>query len=234
MGVLLRLHAVEYTITYDYRDKDIADKKLYPQNAETYTIEQTVTLNPITKNGMFGKTFLEWRCDLDKDGVAEKITEIPAGTTGNLTVYAYWNYPVIYTVNDEEGNAVEEYSGTINVPEDSFGETYKPKTVEKAGYEFDGWYQNPKDFGSPSKRTETLSQAKNWKLYGVLKYVEKPVYVYVQPTYKGAPLTKNDAKAVAALARLGFTEGFNAGGQVRHPRQADDREDRRCRHGRRD
>lgn len=24
---------VEYTITYDYRDKDIADKKLYPQNA---------------------------------------------------------------------------------------------------------------------------------------------------------------------------------------------------------
>ncbi len=204
---------VEYTITYDYRDKDIADKKLYPQNAETYTIEQTVTLNPITKNGMFGKTFLEWRCDLDKDGVAEKITEIPAGTTGNLTVYAYWNYPVIYTVNDEEGNAVEEYSGTINVPEDSFGETYKPKTVEKAGYEFDGWYQNPKDFGSPSKRTETLSQAKNWKLYGVLKYVEKPVYVYVQPTYKGAPLTKNDAKAVAALARLGFTEGFNAGGK---------------------
>ena len=112
---------VEYTITYDYRDKDIQEKKLYPENAETYTIEDTVVLNPITKNGMFGKTFLEWRCDLNKDGVAEKITEIPAGTTGNLTVYAYWNYPVSYTVYDEDGNEVEAYCETINVPEDSFG-----------------------------------------------------------------------------------------------------------------
>ena len=204
---------VEYTITYDYRDKDIQEKKLYPENAETYTIEDTVVLNPITKNGMFGKTFLEWRCDLNKDGVAEKITEIPAGTTGNLTVYAYWNYPVSYTVYDEDGNEVEAYCETINVPEDDFGETYKPKSVEKDGYEFDGWYQNPKNFGNPNKRTETLDNAKNWKLYGKLKYVEKPVYVYVQPTYKGIALTKSDAKAVAALARLGFTEGFNAGGK---------------------
>ncbi|MBS5576164.1 MAG: InlB B-repeat-containing protein [Firmicutes bacterium] len=204
---------VEYTITYDYRDKDIADKNLYPENAETYTIEDTVTLNPITNKGMFGKTFLEWRCDLDKDGVAEKITEIPVGTTGNLTVYAYWNYPVSYTVYDEDGNEVEAYCETINVPEDSFGANLKPKSVEKDGYEFDGWYQNPKNFGNPSKRTETLDNAKNWKLYGELKYVEKPVYVYVQPTYKDSPLTKSDAKAVAALARLGFTEGFNAGGK---------------------
>lgn len=204
---------VEYTITYDYRDKDIQEKKLYPENAETYTIEDTVVLNPITKNGMFGKTFLEWRCDLNKDGVAEKITEIPAGTTGNLTVYAYWNYPVSYTVYDEDGNEVEAYCETINVPEDSFGANRKPKSVEKDGYEFDGWYQNPKNFGNPNKRTETLDNAKNWKLYGELKYVEKPVYVYVQPTYKGIALTKSDAKAVAALARLGFTEGFNAGGK---------------------
>ena len=204
---------VEYTITYDYRDKDIQEKKLYPENAETYTIEDTVVLNPITKNGMFGKTFLEWRCDLNKDGVAEKITEIPVGTTGNLTVYAYWNYPVSYTVYDEDGNEVEAYCETINVPEDSFGANLKPKSVEKDGYEFDGWYQNPKNFGNPNKRTETLDNAKNWKLYGELKYVEKPVYVYVQPTYKGIALTKSDAKAVAALARLGFTEGFNAGGK---------------------
>lgn len=204
---------VEYTITYDYRDKDIQNKKLYPENAETYTIEDTVVLNPITKNGMFGKTFLEWRCDLNKDGVAEKITEIPDGTTGNLTVYAYWNYPVSYTVYDEDGNEVEAYCETINVPEDSFGANLKPKSVEKDGYEFDGWYQNPKNFGNPNKRTETLDNAKNWKLYGELKYVEKPVYVYVQPTYKGIALTKSDAKAVAALARLGFTEGFNAGGK---------------------
>ena len=204
---------VEYTITYDYRDKDIADKNLYPENAETYTIEDTVTLNPITNKGMFGKTFLEWRCDLNKDGVAEKITEIPAGTTGNLTVYAYWNYPVSYTVYDEDGNEVEAYCETINVPEDSFGANLKPKSVEKDGYEFDGWYQNPKNFGNPNKRTETLDNAKNWKLYGKLKYLEKPVYVYVQPTYKGIALTKSDAKAVAALARLGFTEGFNAGGK---------------------
>ena len=203
---------VEYTITYDYRDKDIQNKNLYPENAETYTIEDTVTLNPITNKGMFGKTFLEWRCDLDGSG-EKAIAKIPAGTTGDLTVKAYWNHPVTYTVYDEDGNEVEAYCKTINVPEDDFGANLKPKSVEKDGYEFDGWYQNPKNFGNPNKRTETLDNAKNWKLYGKLKYVEKPVYVYVQPTYKGIALTKSDAKAVAALARLGFTEGFNAGGK---------------------
>ena len=206
---------VEYTITYDYRDKDIKEKKLYPQNAEKYTIEQAVTLNPITKNGMFGKTFLEWRCDLNKDGVAEKITEIPAGTTGDLTVKAYWNYPVNYTVYDEAGAKVADLCKTDTISEDKLEAGYELTVPARDGYAFDGWYQSEKDLKEGGKTISKLTgKAKNWKLYGVLKYVEKPVYVYVQPTYKGAPLTKNDAKAVAALERLGFENGgFNKGGK---------------------
>ena len=184
---------VEYTITYDYRDKDIAEKKLYPENAETYTIEDTVTLNHITNKGMFGKTFLEWRCDLDKDGVAEKITEIPAGTTGNLTVYAYWNYPVSYTVYDENDQKVDELSVTEWYNEDDFAD-YSLRSGEKTGHDFDGWYQTTKDFGNTNKRVTKLNMAKKWELVG--KLTRKEYTVTASLFLNGSEEATKDARGV--------------------------------------
>lgn len=134
-----------YTITYEYNDKDIKNKKqLQPKNPNSYTIEDAITLKPIEAAGEHGKQFVKWRCDLNKDGVAETITEIPKGTTGNLTISAHWNYPVNYTVFDKNGDKIDRLSNTEYVFEDVLRseEGYKLTALTQDGYTFDGWYDN--------------------------------------------------------------------------------------------
>ena len=178
-----------YTITYEYNDKDIKNKpNLQPTNPKTYTIEDTVTLNPITANGEFGKQFVEWRCDLDKDTVAEKITVIPKGTTGNLIISAHWKYPVNYTVFDANGDKIDSLSKTEYVFEDVLRseEGYKLTALTKDGYTFDGWYQDDDDLGKTEKLIEdqTLKTAKKWELYG--KLTPNEYTVTFDPNAEGA------------------------------------------------
>lgn len=159
-----------YTITYEYNDKDIKNKKeLQPKNPNSYTIEDAITLNDITAAGEHGKQFVEWRCDLNKDGVAETITEIPKGTTGNLTISAHWNYPVNYTVFDKNGDKIDSLSKTEYVFEDVLNskDGYKLTALTKDGYTFDGWYQDDADLGKTEKliKDQTLKGAKKWELY---------------------------------------------------------------------
>ena len=137
-----RYDAIEYTITYDYRDKDIAGKAdLQPQNPTSYTIESdTIILNSITAKGEFGKTFLEWR---DVDG--KKIEKIEKGTTGNLTIYAYWNYPVNYTVLDKDDKPIDEFGATEYFAEGESEKYTLRAAPTKDGYTFDGWYQDAGD-----------------------------------------------------------------------------------------
>ena len=178
--------AETYAITYDYRDKDIRDKAhLQPTNPKTYTVEDTVTLNPITAKGTFGKTFLEWRWDTNGDGVADTaLTEIPKGTTGNLTIYAYWNIPVNYTVYDENGQRVDELCGTDYVAEGTFAK-YDVRTCTKTGYDFDGWYEFKKDIGDEGLRLSKLSEGKEkWELHG--KLTPKEYTVTFNPNAEGA------------------------------------------------
>ena len=165
--------AETYTITYEYNDKDINNKtELQPKNPNSYTIEDAITLNDITAAGEHGKQFVEWRCDLNKDGVAETITEIPKGTTGNLTISAHWNYPVNYTVFDKNGDKIDSLSKTEYVFEDVLRseEGYKLTALTQDGYTFDGWYQDDDDLGKTEKLIEgqTLKTAKKWELYGKL------------------------------------------------------------------
>ena len=165
--------AETYTITYEYNDKDIKKKPLLqPKNPNSYTIEDAITLNDITAAGEHGKQFVEWRCDLNKDGVAETITEIPKGTTGNLTISAHWNYPVNYTVFDKNGDKIDSLSKTEYVFEDVLRseEGYKLTALTQDGYTFDGWYQDDDDLGKTEKLIEgqTLKTAKKWELYGKL------------------------------------------------------------------
>lgn len=179
--------AETYTITYEYNDKDIKNKPhLQPQNPTSYTIEDDdITLNPITAAGEFGKQFVEWRCDLDKDDVAETITEIPKGTTGNLTISAHWNYPVNYTVFDKNGDKIDSLSKTEYVFEDVLRseEGYKLTALTKDGYTFDGWYKDKKDMNGGST-IDALKSAKKWELYG--KLTPKKYTVTFDPNAEGA------------------------------------------------
>ena len=178
-----------YTITYEYNDKDIKNKtKLQPKNPNSYTIEDAITLNDITAAGEHGKQFVEWRCDLNKDGVAETITEIPKGTTGNLTISAHWNYPVNYTVFDKNGDKIDSLSKTEYVFEDVLRseEGYKLTALTQDGYTFDGWYQDDDDLGKTEKLIEgqTLKTAKKWELYG--KLTPNEYTVTFDPNAEGA------------------------------------------------
>ena len=177
-----------YTITYEYNDKDIKNKReLQPQNPNSYTIEDAITLNDITAAGEHGKQFVKWRCDLNKDGVAETITEIPKGTTGNLTISAHWNYPVNYTVFDKNGDKIDSLCKKGYVFEDVLnGDGYELTALTKDGYTFDGWYQDDADLGKTEKliKDQTLKGAKKWELYG--KLTPNEYTVTFDPNAEGA------------------------------------------------
>ena len=181
----------EYTITYVYRDKDVANKPaLRPENPTTYSSGKGAALNPITSPGSFGKQFLEWRLDTDGDGEGDTaITEIPVGTFGDLTVYAYWKYPVNYTVYDENNETITDRCGTDYVAEDAF-EQYSLRLGEQTGYDFDGWYQNTNDFGNTNKRVTAPITAKKWELVG--KLTRKEYTVRGKLYLNGKPVMKAD------------------------------------------
>ena len=200
--------AIEYEIHYEYRDKDIAEKKLYPDNKTTYTVKDTVTLKDITAKGEHGKKFAQWRWDTNGDGVADTaLTEIPAGTTGNLTIYAYWNYPVNYTVFDKNGDKIDSLSETEYVLEDVLSKDgYKLTALTKDGYTFDGWYQDDDDLGKTEKLIEdqTLKTAKKWELYG--KLTPKEYTVTFNPNAEGASVIPT-SKLVTFGKTYGEPEG---------------------------
>ena len=181
----------EYTITYVYRDKDVANKPaLQPENPTTYSSGKGAALNPITSPGSFGKQFLEWRLDTDGDGEGDRaIAEIPVGTFGDLTVYAYWKYPVNYTVYDENNETITDLCGTEYVAEDAF-EQYSLRLGEQTGYDFDGWYQNTNDFGNTNKRVTAPITAKKWELVG--KLTRKEYTVRGKLYLNGKPVMKAD------------------------------------------
>ena len=144
---------IEYTIQYVYNDG-----KATSTNPTTYTVESdTITLADAT-GADWGKTFLEWH---DENG--QKITEIPTGSTGDRVITAYWNWPVHLHYLDKDNNEIE--SATLYVSELEPGACVLP-TGEKTGYDFEGWYEVPKDIGTASHKLNALSIAKKWELYG--------------------------------------------------------------------
>ena len=148
-----KLTPIEYTIQYVYNDG-----KATSTNPTTYTVESdTITLADAT-GADWGKTFLEWH---DENG--QKITEIPTGSTGDRVITAYWNWPVHLHYLDKDNNEIE--SATLYVSELEPGACVLP-TGEKIGYDFDGWYEVPKDIGTASHKLNALSIAKKWELYG--------------------------------------------------------------------
>ena len=153
-----------YTITYDLRKVVKSSDVRNMNNPTTFTVEDLpLTLNaPSFKNNEWPQKFLNWR---DADGnVLTQITE-----PGDITLYAYYQFPVRYRVYDEDGKEVEDLTVVDWYNEDEFA-SYKvrPATVDMPGYEIDGWYQTTKDFGKENKRFGSLYMAKKYELVGKL------------------------------------------------------------------
>ena len=153
-----------YTITYDFRKVKTSDVKNL-NNPTTFTVEDLpLTLNaPIFKNNEWPQKFLNWR---DADGkVVTEITE-----PGDITLYAYYQFPVRYRVYDEDGKEVKSLTVIDWYDEDDFASyEVRPATVDMPGYELDGWYQDLKDAGNVNKRFgSSLYMAKKYELVGKL------------------------------------------------------------------
>ena len=153
-----------YTITYDLRKVVKSSDVRNMNNPTAFTVEELpITLNtPNFKNNEWPQKFLNWR---DADGnVLTQITE-----PGDITLYAYYQFPVRYRVYDEDGKEVKDLTVVEWYNEDEFASyEVRPATVDMPGYELDGWYQTTKDFGKENKRFGSLYMAKKYELVGKL------------------------------------------------------------------
>lgn len=121
----------KYSITYHISNEDeyLAQQTIQNDNPTTYTSEQGVSkfANPSVP----GYQFLGWY-DLPSGDAAENIKSIPAGTTGNIDLYARWE-KLTYKVNFSS-ELIPVASETYTVDEE-----HVLPSPKLDGYIFSGW-----------------------------------------------------------------------------------------------
>lgn len=128
---------IAYTINY-VLDGGSNDAR----NPTTYNVQSgDITLYPATK---LGYTFQGWYPSSDFSGAAVNV--LAAGSTGNKTFYAKWQYDpnqwfTIHFTADANGSLAGTTSYTDILTGTAFGTavTALPTTTANAGYEFAGW-----------------------------------------------------------------------------------------------
>ncbi len=115
-----------YEVMLNLNDGTLAEG----ENITSYTYGAAVPLPTPTKKG---STFAGWYADEQCTG--EKVTEIPANSTGEKTYYAKWEvgkYTITYHL----------LGGTLENPtnEYTYGTAVTLPEPTKAGFTFDGWY----------------------------------------------------------------------------------------------
>lgn len=129
--VIPKLQKTEYSITYHISNGDeyLAQQTIQNDNPATYTSEQGVSkfANPSVP----GYQFLGWY-DLPSGDAAENIKSIPAGTTGNIDLYARWE-KLSYKVNFSS-ELIPVASETYTVDEE-----HVLPSPKLDGYIFSGW-----------------------------------------------------------------------------------------------
>ena len=177
-----------YTITYNWRGVVKPADVKNVNNPETFTADELpITLKaPDFKNNEWPQKFLNWR-----DAAGNVVTQITE--PGNVELYAYYQFPVKYTVYDENDQKVDELSVTEWYNEDAFA-AYSLRSGEQTGHDFDGWYQTTKDFGNTNKRVTKLNMAKKWELVG--KLTRKEYTVTASLFLNGSEEATKDARGV--------------------------------------
>lgn len=121
----------KYSITYHISNGDeyLAQQTIQNDNPTTYTSEQGVSkfANPSVP----GYQFLGWY-DLPSGDAAENIKSIPAGTTGNIDLYARWE-KLTYKINFSS-ELIPVASETYTVDEE-----HVLPSPKLDGYIFSGW-----------------------------------------------------------------------------------------------
>ena len=183
---------VNYTITYELYGGDN-----YQGNPEFYTIEAlTVTFEEPTRTS---HTFYGWYTD---EEFTEEITGIISGSTGDITVYAKWDFNV-YTVafNSNDGSAVDTQDVTHGnlAPE--------PDVPTRSGFLFDGWFSDENfeaawDFESDTVISDIIIYAKWLEIFAVTFATNGGSTVAELPVVEGDLVTEPEAPTREGYAFL--------------------------------
>ncbi len=142
-----------YTLSYVLNGGEKANSRV------SYTSE-TATFALGEASGREGYTFAGWYDNPDFEGDA--VTEIPQGSTGDMTFYAKW-VPISYTIT-------YELNGGTNAEGNPESYTIEDLPIDlldpvKTGYEFDGWYYNSDFSGDQVSGIYTLGSDVDVTLY---------------------------------------------------------------------
>ena len=144
-----------------------------------YTVESGNLLLPeTTKDGYY---FVGWH--LNADFSDEIIVQIPAGSVGNMTLYAEWSNPIEYTINfvTNGGSSVSTITYTVES-----GNLALPATM-KSGYDFLGWCLNS-DFSDDPIYSLPAGSFGNKVLYA---YWSDPIVYKIAFVTDGGTLIEN-------------------------------------------
>lgn len=121
--VYAKFTAIEYKIKYELNGGDHS-------NPTRYTAENEVVLMPATKNAY---AFEGWYTDAN---FTNKVTSIPVGTVGDITLYAKYDVAVYTITYENTKGAVNENLTSYT----AFDERVELKDLSCEGFVFEGWY----------------------------------------------------------------------------------------------
>jgi|GEM_PF-2173531 len=130
---------IEYTITYVENGGTGA-----PTGTKYNVTTLPVTLPTAPTMQKNGYEFAGWYTDATL--TTGPVATIPTGSNSNKTFYAKWN-PITYTITYEQNEGEGATNGTYTI-ESSTITLPIASAMSKAGYLFDGWYDNPSFLGS--------------------------------------------------------------------------------------
>ena len=147
---------ITYNITYVLNGND-DETVTNTDNPANYTVEsEKITFADPERDGYtFGGWYTDSECTEDN-----KVTEIPAGSTGDLTLYAKWaqnSFTVVYELGSAEHPLGENEAETINNPNSTtppINQTITLQAPRRPGYTFLGWYKDDANFTEANKVTE--------------------------------------------------------------------------------
>ena len=140
-GAVVKLYAqwtpTVYKITY--KNVTVYDGN---QNPASYTILDAFTLTAPTRPGC---SFAGWYSD---SGFKKPVTQIAAGRTGNLTLYAKWTgKAAVYTIAFNKNGATSGKMASMTKRSCGTGYTLTANTFKRTGYRFIGWNTAPDGSG---------------------------------------------------------------------------------------
>ena len=134
---------IEYNINYVLNDGTNDDT-----NVSTFTIESSNVI--LASPSKTGYNFLGWYSDAE---FTTKVEEIPAGSMGDINLYANWEtieYTITYVLNGGENSS--DNPATYNIASDDI----ILKNASRVGYDFVGWYYDA-SFKTPCEKIPAAS-----------------------------------------------------------------------------